>query len=93
MRKAFISGHEPILDKDGNEVGLKLAVSVWEGDERDPPGMRDLGSRELSFKPPFNYLNIQQAVKQAAQEIAGVKPGTWRETVQALNEDLKKVPL
>lgn len=93
MRKAFISGHEVWRDAQGQPKGLRFAVTVWEGDERDPPGMRDLGTRIIEVASPINYGVLRATCVQAAKDIAGIEPKEKMDMVHALQQDLSKVVL
>ena len=50
IRKKFLSGREPLLDNAGIWVGWRMACTVWEGDDRDPSGMTDLGTKIIEIR-------------------------------------------
>lgn len=67
---------EPLLDAQGKQIGIRLQVDVWEGDDRDRPGQVLVGQTTADILFPagskeIDDATIEQAKKQARMVIVG----------------------
>lgn len=77
--RTFVSGQEKVLDSKGVPVAIRLAVTVWEGDDRDRSGMRDLGTEVIEIplvNDKFSVTTVKSNILQAAQRIIGKHDST-----------------